>query len=142
MRILSAVNQFAGSERGGILLLDNRSDPSEIKLMAARNLSDGRRNFCDVAGNFPDQCQYVLEALAQVYKNDKIAKERKMTPGQRLSFHQLESGQLMEDLRTWLEEQLDQKKVEPNSSLGRAISYMLKHWKELTAFLLPMSNNT
>lgn len=51
----------------------------------------------------------------------------------------------MEDLKVWLDEQLDQNKVEPNSGLGQAISYMIKHWKELTAFLrvpnAPLDNN-
>jgi transposase len=41
----------------------------------------------------------------------------------------------MEDLKLWLNDQLDQKKVEPNSGLGQAISYMLNHWKPLTLFL-------
>ena len=51
----------------------------------------------------------------------------------------------MKKLKNWLHEQLDQKKVEPNSGLGQAISYMLKHWKPLTAFLripnAPLDNN-
>ena len=68
-----------------------------------------------------------------------------MTPGQRLSFHQMRSGPIMKELKTWLEEQLDQNKVEPNSGLGQAISYMIKHWKEMTGFLriknAPLDNN-
>ncbi len=68
-----------------------------------------------------------------------------MTANQRLRFHQTKSGPLMENLQTWLNEQLDQKKVEPNSGLGQAISYMLKHWKPLTLFLrvpgAPLDNN-
>jgi len=41
----------------------------------------------------------------------------------------------MEDLKTWLESELEQKNIEPNSSLGSAISYMLKHYKGMTLFL-------
>ncbi len=58
-----------------------------------------------------------------------------MTPGQRLSFHQRRSSKVMKELKQWLEDQLNHNKVEPNSGLGQAISYMLKHWKPLTAFL-------
>ncbi len=51
----------------------------------------------------------------------------------------------MEDLEDWLHEQFDEKKVEPNSSMGKAISYMLNHWKALTLFLrvenAPLDNN-
>ena len=123
----------------------SRNIPENFKTILANCLAHGRRRFVEVAVNFPDQCQYVLETLAQVYKNDKIAKERKLTPGQRLSFHQQRSNRVMKELKSWLDEQMDHKKVEPNSGLGQAISYMLKHWKPLTAFLrvrnAPLDNN-
>ena len=35
----------------------------------------------------------------------------------------------------WLTRQLDEKRTEPNSALGGAITYMLKHWDRLTFFL-------
>ena len=48
--------------------------------------------------------------------------------------------------RTWLEEQTAQRLVEPNSSLGQAIAYLLGHWESLTRFLrepgAPLDNNT
>jgi transposase len=41
--------------------------------------------------------------------------------------------------------QLKDHKVEPNSGLGKAISYMLRHWQALTLFLrepgAPLDNN-
>jgi transposase len=123
----------------------SRNTSESFKTILANCLAHGRRKFVEVAVNFPDQCQHVLETLAKVYKNDKIAKDRKLTPGQRLSFHQRESSSLMKDLKNWLDEQLHQKRVEPNSGLGQAITYMLKHWKPLTAFLrvrnAPLDNN-
>lgn len=51
----------------------------------------------------------------------------------------------MAELRRWLRLQLEEKRVEPNSGLGRAISYMLRHWEKLTLFLrepgAPLDNN-
>jgi len=41
----------------------------------------------------------------------------------------------MAGLETWLRQQLDDHLVEPNSGLGVAITYMLKHWANLTLFL-------
>jgi len=68
-----------------------------------------------------------------------------MSDQQRLQFHQRQSGPKMDELKAWLTEQIDQHKVEPNSSLGEAISYMLKHWDKLTLFLrepgAPLDNN-
>ena len=68
-----------------------------------------------------------------------------MTADQRLAFHQVHSGPKMNSLRTWLDTQFKDKLVEPNSGLGKAITYMIKHWKELTQFLkvpgAPLDNN-
>jgi len=51
----------------------------------------------------------------------------------------------MVELKAWLTEQIEQHKVEPNSSLGEAIGYMLRHWDKLTLFLrqpgAPLDNN-
>jgi transposase len=123
----------------------SRNPPKDFESILANCMAHGRRNFVDVIWNFPEECRHVIEALAQVYKNDKVAKDLNMSPAERLTFHQTESGPLMEQLRIWFNEQLDEKKVEPNSGLGQAISYMLKHWKALTLFLrepnAPLDNN-
>jgi hypothetical protein len=51
----------------------------------------------------------------------------------------------MDGLKSWLEKQLRDRLVEPNSSLGKAISYMQGHWATLTRFLevpgAPLENN-
>ena len=51
----------------------------------------------------------------------------------------------MEKLRQWMEAQSAQHLVEPNSGLGKAITYFLRHWRGLTAFLreagAPLDNN-
>ena len=51
----------------------------------------------------------------------------------------------MKNLKEWMEAQLAEHKVEPNSGLGKAIQYMLRHWMPLTLFLreagAPVDNN-
>jgi hypothetical protein len=63
----------------------------------------------------------------------------------RLQFYQQHSGPVMAELHRWLEAQLAEKKAEPNSGLGQAITYLLWHWRGLTAFLregnAPLDNN-
>jgi len=113
----------------------SRNTSEAFKSLLANCLAHSRRKFVEVALNFPEQCRYVIESLAEVYKNDEIAKEQNMTADERLHFHQSKSAPLMEDLKTWFNDQLDQKKVEPNSGLDQAISYMLNHWPALTLFL-------
>lgn len=45
------------------------------------------------------------------------------------------SGPLMKALENWFAEQFPERKVEPNSGLGQAITYMQNHWQKLTLFL-------
>jgi len=51
----------------------------------------------------------------------------------------------MERLKEWMNKQLDEKIVEPNSGLGKAINYALKRWDRLTRFIsragAPLDNN-
>jgi len=57
----------------------SRNIPIEFETILSNCLTHARRNFVDVIGSFPEECQYVIEALAMVYKNDKVAKEHHMT---------------------------------------------------------------
>jgi hypothetical protein len=105
----------------------------DLDTIVAHCLAHARRRFVDVAEDFPEECLHLLESLREVYRND--AETKGMSPPERLRFHQERSGPVMERLRAWLQDQLDQKRVEPNSGLGSAIAYMLKHWERLTLFL-------
>ena len=116
-----------------------------VELMLALCMAHGRRQFVEIAGSFPAECRYVLESLGKVYANDASAKRQGMTAVERLGFHQRESGPVMAELESWMKAQIGERKVEPNSGLGKAMQYMLRHWKGLTLFLrqagAPLDNN-
>ena len=116
-----------------------------VEPLQANCLAHGRRQFVEVAENFPEECRYVLETLRGVYHNDALARERELSPRDRLRFHQEHSRPLMNGLHEWMEAQFAEHKTEPNSGLGKAISYLLNHWPELTLFLeqpgAPLDNN-
>jgi transposase len=107
--------------------------------------SHSRRKYVEVMEEFPAECRFVLEILKEVYKNDAKTKELKLSAEERLKFHQTHSQKPMEALEKWAREQIDQKKIEPNSGLGQAINYMRKRWDKLTLFLreagAPIDNN-
>lgn len=117
----------------------------DLDTILANCMAHGRRKFVEVADNFPAECRRVLETLREVYKNDAFAKKNELSPADRLRYHLAESGPLMTGLETWMKSQLAEHNVEPNSALGDAIRYMLKHWSELTLFLrkpgAPLDNN-
>jgi hypothetical protein len=123
----------------------SRNLPKGFDTILANCMSHARRNFVDVSSNFPDKCRYVIELLGKVYHYDELCKEKKMDRQERLRFHQEHSKPLMKELKEWLKSQIEDKEVEPNSSLGKAINYMLKHWEPLSLFLrvegAPLDNN-
>jgi transposase len=123
----------------------SRNLPGELQTILANCLAHARRQFVDVYDRFPEQCRYLLEALAVVYRNDASARARQLSAEARLQWHQEASQPTMQQLHGWLTRQLEEKLTEPNSALGGAIRYMLRHWEKLTLFLrqagAPLDNN-
>jgi hypothetical protein len=68
-----------------------------------------------------------------------------MSSQTRLELHRRESLPLMAKLRLWTWKEIKERRIEPNSGLGKAIRYMRKHWRKLVRFLYvagaPLSNN-
>jgi len=116
-----------------------------LATILAKCLTHGRRKFVDVMDHFPQACSHVIDVLGKIYAHDAQARDTKMSPGERLLYHQAHSAEPMRELKVWMKAQLDQHVVEPNSGLGQAIGYMLKHWEGLTLFLreegAPLDNN-
>jgi transposase len=115
------------------------------EVLLANCLAHGRRQFVDIAPNFPEECRYVLEMLGQVYAADAEAREHGLRPQQRLELHRQRSAPVMQELHVWLERRFAERRTEPNSGLGKAITYLLRHWRPLTLFLreagAPLDNN-
>jgi hypothetical protein len=107
----------------------------DLQVIVANCNLHGRRKFVEVANNFPEECRYVLETFRELYRNEAHCRREHMTAEERLAFHQAQSGPLMTGLKEWMDQQFAERKVEPNSGLGKAIQYMQNHWTKLTLFL-------
>jgi transposase len=125
--------------------LSSNAVGDESRLIRCHCLAHGRRKFSDLEAVFPQECQVVLAVVKQVFDHDAHAREAQLSPSERLAYHQRLSGPLMEGLHTWLAQQVDDRLVEPNSTLGKAITYLQSHWATLTQFLhcegAPLDNN-
>jgi hypothetical protein len=97
-------------------------------------LFHGRGQFDDLQEAFPDACIRVIEDLNQVFRFEAPTRQQAMSGEQRLAYHQQHSGPLLDALKPWLEKQLADREVEPNSSLGKAFAYLLTRWAPLTRF--------
>ncbi|HEY7678973.1 MAG TPA: IS66 family transposase [Terriglobia bacterium] len=109
--------------------------PQKLEISVGHCNAHARRHFVEVTPNFPEPCRFVLESLGEVYGYEAQAEQLGLSPHQRLRFHQQHSAPVMEKLYAWLTVQFTEKKVEPNSGLGTAIAYVLRHWDRLTLFL-------
>ena len=122
-----------------------RNLPKELDTILANCLAHGRRNFVELHDRFPEECRHVIEAFKVIYHNDKVARDEKLSAQERLALHQSQSQPIMDGLHAWLERQVNDKRVEPNSALGEAINYLLNRWEPLTLFLrkagAPLDNN-
>lgn len=98
-------------------------------------LTHGRRKFFEVFHFFDKECDLVLNIIGQVYAHDNYCLKQKLSPQERLEYHQKHSEGLMKTLYIWLNNQLLYEQIESNGGLGTAVRYMLKYWAPLTTFL-------
>jgi transposase len=123
----------------------SRNLPKPLTVILGNCLAHARRHVVNVTPNFPVECRFILELLRDVYRYDAEARAQTLSPMDRLAFHQAHSGPLMDQLHAWLTAQLEEHRVEPNSGLGKAITYFFNHWVPLTLFLrqpnAPLDNN-
>ena len=151
--------QHAGENLDDILSLRDVNLPPIIQVsdgLSANNLkrntsiptnciAHARRNFINIESAYPEETAYVIDKIGQIYHHEKITQQENMTQQQRLAYHQQHSKPIMDELHTYMQQQLDANIVEDNSSLGGAFKYMLKRWEKLTRFLTvagaPLDNN-
>lgn len=123
----------------------SRNTSTDFEAIIANCLAHARRKHVDVVDAFPGEVAHILEEVGKVYSHDAEAREQQLTPEQRLQYHQERSAPVMAELAVWLQAQFDERRVEPNSTLGKAITYMQNHWDKLTLFLrvagAPLDNN-
>jgi hypothetical protein len=123
----------------------SRNEVKEGLVIRCHCLAHGRRQFSDLEEVFPAECRVVLDALKQVFDHDEEARNQQMSAEVRLAYHQAYSQPLMDELKGWLDKQVADRLVEPNSSLGQATAYLQNHWVTLTRFLsvpnAPLDNN-
>ena len=104
-----------------------------LKVVDAGCWSHARTHFVEIQEQFPDECKHVLDQIRKIYRVDRAAQGK--SPAERLKLHQQKSEPVVERLAAWMKDRLERRLTEPNSSLGRAFTYVLGHLAVLTTFL-------
>jgi len=122
------------------------NNAEEASLIRCHCLAHGRRKFTEIAEAFPSESAVVVHALKVVYDHDEETRTKQLNAEERLRDHQTYSAPVFTTRKTWLEQQTAQRLVEPNSSVGKAIAYLVEHWETLTRVVTvpgaPLDNNT
>ena len=100
-----------------------------------------RRNFYDILKNHPDDCRTIILMIDELFSVEREAGR---------SFEKLKilreekSRGIADRIKKWLSEK-NSKYLLADDEVGKAIRYLLGHWKEFTVFLddirVPLSNN-
>lgn len=105
----------------------------------------GRRSFVELLEQNPDEIVHALELYQPAWVNEVHCVNQALDAEQRLAYHQEHSLPPMQQLLAWCNEKLDDGTVEPNSNLGKAMQYYIRHFDGLSAFChlpgVPVDNN-
>lgn len=110
----------------------SRNIPKNHETHLSNCLAHARRKFYELVEVWPQVVTKIIGLFSTLFDNDRTAPE---DPKERLKWHQQKSTPIMEELKSYCNGLLESKAVEPNSSLGKAISYLNNHWEAFTLFL-------
>jgi hypothetical protein len=92
-------------------LAANTPQQHQDKTLDLNCLVHGRRQFVDIEEYFPSECAHVIDAIAVIYKHEAHCKAQQLTPAQRLAYHQAHSRAVMDELKTWMQQQIAERMV-------------------------------
>jgi hypothetical protein len=113
-------------------LASNYPDPVKVVILLC--WVHARRQFFEIKDFYPQECAPVLEAIRQLYKNEAEIQRLSLDDKARLNYHQQHSQPVLEEMKGWLIQQQEQRLIEPNSVLGKAVEYLKTHWHGLMGF--------
>jgi transposase len=120
----------------------SRNIPINHPTQLANCLAHLRRKFYELVDVWPQEVIKIIGDFASIFSNDHGAPK---DAEERLKWHQKKSSRIMEGIKEYSNSLIKSKKVEPNSSMGKAIAYLNNHWEAFTLFLripgVPLSNN-
>lgn len=93
------------------------------------------RRFKSIKTIYPQESREILVRYRKVYQHKAHCSAHKYTPKETLAYHQAHSAPLMDEIKALIKHWFDERRVEPNSALGRELKYLINHWEELTQFL-------
>lgn len=99
-----------------------------------------RRNFIKIidargkaAKNKSGSAEVALDYIGQLYKIEKTARQRELSPEQIVSLREQQALPVLEEFKAWMDKRIDQ--TPPKGLLGQALSYALSRWHKLIRYI-------
>jgi transposase len=122
--------------RGFHLRTTKKHDATQaMPVTQAHCLEHLRLAFEQIEANHPTICAHVLELVGHIYTNEAQAKAQALTPSERRDFHAVHSQPAVTALEAFIDSTAKEPRAEPNSDLGRALSYARNHRVAFSEFL-------
>ena len=119
--------------------------PDPLRVIVLLCWVHARRQFFEIKDFYPQECAPVLEAIRLLYKHEAEIQRLNLDDAARLNYHRHHSQPALEGMKQWLIDQQEQRLIEPNSPLGKAVEYVKTHWEGLMGFCrhlgAPLDNN-
>lgn len=115
----------------GYQAYDAFENKKQVTLLAC--MAHVRRKFDEALKNDPSRAEYALGTIQKLYAIEREAREQNMNPEERKALRQGKAVIILEELYSWLNDQLLQ--VLPKSAIGIAIAYTLNLWPRLIRYL-------
>ena len=119
--------------------------PDPVKVVVLLCWIHARRQFFEIKEFYPQECAPVLDTIRLLYKHEAEIQRLRLDDAARLDYHQQHSEPALEQMKQWLIHQQEQRLIEPNSPLGKAVQYLKTHWDGLMGFCrhagAPLDNN-
>ncbi len=114
-------------------------EAASSKLRLAHCWAHARRKFVEAEPNYPDACAVALDMIGKLFDIESAlpnvdgldGEEKEAALKIRARQREHDSRPLLDKLKAWAFEQ----QALPKSGLRKAIAYMLRYWRGLTAFL-------
>jgi transposase len=99
-----------------------------------------RRNFVKVidargkaAKNKPGSAEVALDYIGRLYKIEKTARQRGLSPEQIVSLRTEQAVPILEEFKAWMDKRIGQ--TPPKGLLGQALNYAITQWPRLIRYI-------
>jgi hypothetical protein len=87
-----------------------------------------------IKGKYPAEYAIAAEIYKKIFDNDDVARDRRMTPEERMAYHAAHSKPLLEELKAMCVKLVGDKLVEPSGALWEPVSFVINQWPRLSKF--------